>query len=121
MTPMTAEWIEKSDNDLAGAKALEALGDVAHADAVVFHCQQTVEKAMKALLTERGVVPHDLADLDVQLRGVEPAWAWDYGDLIRISAGAVVYRYPGRRATLQEARDALALSERIRNAAIALL
>ena len=53
MTPkleLVREWLVKADTDLRSAKALAKLADPIR-DTACFHCQQTVEKALKALLT----------------------------------------------------------------------
>jgi HEPN domain-containing protein len=47
-------WLKKADNDIIAARQILLLEE-APLDTVCFHAQQAVEKAMKALLTQRGV------------------------------------------------------------------
>ncbi|CAD6491809.1 MAG: HEPN domain protein [Candidatus Argoarchaeum ethanivorans] len=47
-------WIVKADNDLKAVKYMMAMED-APLDVLSFHCQQAVEKYLKAYLTWAGV------------------------------------------------------------------
>jgi HEPN domain-containing protein len=61
----TAQWVRKAEGDWNGALALAVLKPP-NRDLVCFHCQQTAEKYVKALLQELGAaVPrtHDMGDL----------------------------------------------------------
>ena len=65
MKRMTREWIRKAEDDFRVA-ALIAAGSEPFHDQVCFHCQQSAEKYLKALLEELGQsIPksHDLEDL----------------------------------------------------------
>lgn len=91
---------------------------------VCFHCQQCVEKLLKAVLCEAGIAfpkTHDLEDLAGRVLGVKPAWSYELDDLKRLAPGAVKYCYPGWDASEQEALDALAACERLRASLGALL
>src|SRR6266849_5893451 len=80
MKKLTAEWVRKAEADFEAANTIAKL-DPSLRDPLCFHCQQTVEKYLKALLQELGqVVPrtHDLANLlnrllklDKTLRGLQ--------------------------------------------------
>ena len=53
----TKEWLDFADRDLEAARILAESEYVSNA--VLFHCQQCVEKWLKALLEESGIpVPH---------------------------------------------------------------
>jgi len=53
----TKEWLDFADRDLEAARILVENEYVSNA--VLFHCQQCVEKCLKALLEENGIpVPH---------------------------------------------------------------
>ncbi len=49
MKDRTRAWLEYAERDLAAARTLVAGGDYAVA---LFHCQQAIEKTLKALITE---------------------------------------------------------------------
>ncbi|MCS7338256.1 MAG: HEPN domain-containing protein [Verrucomicrobiae bacterium] len=110
MKPATREWVKKAENDFKVASQISRHRKDIVPDAVCFFCQQCIEKYLKARLTEAGIEfprTHDLRLLlDLCLR-VEPLWS-NYADILdEMSDYAVDYRYPGRSATLQEARSAL--------------
>jgi HEPN domain-containing protein len=57
MNKGTKEWLDFADRDLEAARILVEYEYVSNA--VLFHCQQCVEKCLKALLEEKGIpVPH---------------------------------------------------------------
>jgi len=107
-----AAWLTRARQDLRAARVdLQAepplLGDAA------FHCQQAVEKALKALLALHGRPfrkTHDIGELAVACLGYEPSLE----PLLRRSAPLTEYawrfRYPGEifepgRAEVDEALD----------------
>lgn len=109
MNPAAAEWIEKAEQDFRAAKKLLAEPDP-EPSAACFHCQQCVEKYLKARLAQ-AVVPfprtHDLPALLTLIEPSEPLWAPWRGTLAALTAYGVDIRYPGEDATLEEAREAL--------------
>lgn len=48
---LVGQWIEKADADLKAAELLSASGASGLTDIIGFHCQQAVEKYLKAVLT----------------------------------------------------------------------
>src|SRR5712692_6023262 len=101
MKPITSEWVDKAEADLATARRkIEAL-DKPNYDAVCFHTQQCAEKYLKACLQE--------AAIDPNLEALRP-------DLNSLSAFAVEYRYPGESAEIDEAREALGRCRKVRQA-----
>jgi len=50
MKPLTSEWVEKAEGDLATAKREIRVRKAPNFDAVCFHAQQCAEKYLKALL-----------------------------------------------------------------------
>jgi HEPN domain-containing protein len=110
MKPVTREWIEKAEKDLASARRELRLRKEPNYDLACFLSQQTVEKYLKARLQEAGIRfdrTHDLARLLDQLLTVEPLWGVFRSALRPLSAYAVVFRYPGRSASMREARAAV--------------
>ena len=119
MKPATREWVKKAENDFETALALMRRKKVL-ADSVCFHCQQCVEKYLKARLEEAGRhVPrtHDCEALLNDLLSLEPLWAPWKKTLARLSDYAVRLRYPGVTATTAEARRAIKDSKAVRKEA----
>src|SRR5947208_13792803 len=107
MKPASREWVKKAEGDFETAAALIRRKKVL-ADAVCFHCQQCVEKYLKARLEEAGQhVPktHDCEALLNALLGLQPLWAPWKNALARLSDYAVRLRYPGIYATKSEAKQ----------------
>ena len=117
MKPATREWLLKAEKDFAVARKVLGGTRPSLADVVCFHCQQCVEKLLKARLQEAGVKIPKLHNLDALLNlvlPIEPAWAVWRTSLQLLSGYAVDYRYPGITATAAEADLALANARRIR-------
>ena len=82
-----------------------------------FHCQQCVEKYLKARLEEAGLpVPkvHSLTALLALLLPLEPLWASFNPTLLLLNNYAVKFRYPGHVATRADARAAVKACRSIR-------
>lgn len=119
MPPEFAEvrqWLEKADHDLRTAEAALALSKPV-TDTAAFHCQQAVEKLLKAYLCWRGHEferIHDLRALALECAGQDSAfepWVQRVGPL---TTYAVRFRYPGPNdPTLQEVQSARALAEEV--------
>jgi HEPN domain-containing protein len=122
---LTQEWLDLAEGDLAAATREAAVTDHPFPSGVCFHAQQSVEKLMKAVPTERGVrfdKTHDLrllADL-IWGEGAEPSTLAD-ADLALLQPGAVEYRYPGDQPDMEDARAVLEACTRVRAALVALL
>jgi HEPN domain-containing protein len=110
-------WLERARSDLALAHAALSLPDVLLEDAC-FHTQQCAEKALKALLVQRGIpfprthVVETLLDL-LEASGVTvPA---DVDEALVLTQYAVQTRYPGdwEPVTPEEARFALEVANRV--------
>jgi len=101
---------QNADNDFrVAAQILRRRKDVV-ADAACFHCQQCVEKYLKARLIEAGIafpLTHDLLRLLNECVQVEPLWSAHAKTVDRMSNYAVDFRYPGHSATLREAKMVL--------------
>src|SRR6516162_2199537 len=115
MKRLTREWVKKAEDDFRAVVHL-ARADKPFHDQVCFHCQQSAEKYMKALLQEHDLpVPrtHDLVRLLELLRAHTP-------DLVPLRRGvkvltdhAVDSRYPGDAMTKRQAATAARWAERV--------
>jgi len=88
-------------------------------DEQCFHCQQSAEKYLKALLAEGGLaVPrtHLLKDILASLVSHHPALAGFRRGLTCLTRFAVETRYPGDNATKRQAASALRWAGEVRHA-----
>jgi HEPN domain-containing protein len=118
MKKLTQAWVRKAEDDYQAAVRLGS-GKRLLPDQTCFHCQQAVEKYLKALLQESGqAIPHihdleDLLDLLLPahstLRSVRRGMAF-------LTTFAVETRYPGENASKRQARSALRWLESVRDA-----
>lgn len=109
MTPIALEWVQKADEDFAVAEWV-AQGPIGSFSAICFHCQQCIEKYLKARLQEANTPFPKTHDLDVLLNLVvpsEPAWASLRPRLAMLQPFSVETRYPGISASPSDAADAL--------------
>jgi HEPN domain-containing protein len=93
----TAAWIRKSRKDLWRADAALTL-DPPDTEDCLFHCQQAVEKSLKAFLVWRDQPfrkPHDIVELGRQCADLEPALANALQSLGPLTRFAWEFRYPG--------------------------
>ena len=117
MKATTREWVRCAEEDFDVAQALLRRRTKTAANSIGFHCQQCVEKYLKARLEEAGrPVPrtHDLVALLQLLLTLEPLWAPFAPALRRLNDYAVKFRYPGHTATRVDARQALRACRSIR-------
>lgn len=117
MQELTREWIAKAENDFAAADMTLHSGDVPIIDVASFHCQQCVEKYLKAFLQEKEIEfprQHDLIPLMEMCKATEPSFETLRPDLIRLDRYAVAIRYPGAHITVKLAEDAFLASKRVR-------
>lgn len=98
MTVITREWLNKAEGDYNAACVLRRSRKPGRYDAICFHCQQCVEKYLKARLNLSGVrIPktHDLGMLLRLALPMEPLWSAMDVPLKRLTDFAVACRYPG--------------------------
>lgn len=111
------EWISKADGDFAVAVREFRVRKNPNYDDVCFHCQQCIEKHLKAALVARGRTVDRIHDLTALLRGCVgdfPFWAAMSQDVDLLSQYAVLFRYPGQTATKERARLAMSAMRRCR-------
>ena len=117
MTPPTAEWVTKAEGDFVAVSILRRSRKRNRYDTICFHCQQCVEKYMKARLNHARIAfskTHDLEELLDLLASVEPLWVTMKPGLKLLSRFAVTVRYPGMFADNAKARDAYRVCNRFR-------
>lgn len=123
MKKLTAEWVRKAESDYRVAKKL-ARGSEPFPDELCFHCQQSAEKYLKALLAELGQpIPrtHILRELLSLLVPYHSSLHSLQRGLKFLTRFAVGTRYPGDNATKRQATAALRWADRVRPAARTLL
>ena len=97
MKPSTVEWIEKAEVDWEVAQRSYRARKVVLHDAACFHCQQCIEKYLKAKLNEAGITftkTHNLEDLLKLLLPIEPGWLILQPQMAALNPYAVLFRYP---------------------------
>lgn len=110
MKPLTAEWIEKAEEDWVSLlRSYRARKDPSY-NVACFHAQQCAEKYLKARLVEAGVAfpkTHDLLLLLTLVQPIEPNWAILQPELDTLNKYAIAYRYPGQVASKADAKEAV--------------
>lgn len=113
------EWVQKAENDLKTATHVLTLGEDAPTDTICFHCQQAVEKYLKALMIVRGIKFPRIHDIERLVRLLPAA---DRPQMTVEEQGALTdyatqTRYPGNYEpiTLEEATLAVKLAWRVRD------
>ena len=98
MLPTTREWVQKAEGDYDVVLLLLRSRKRTRYDPICFHCQQCVERYLKARLTESSIAfakTHDLAALLKLVLAVEPMWGVLLSKMKGLSGWAVLPRYPG--------------------------
>ena len=109
------EWLNRARSNLARAKT--HIAEV-YLEDYCFDAQQAAEKAIKALLMQRGIsfpYVHDLAELPTLLERSGQAVPRETRDAARLTRFAIVTRYPGASepVTEDEYREMVAIAERV--------
>jgi HEPN domain-containing protein len=125
MRKVVAEWMRKADADFELSSYLLGEGSL-FPSAVAFHSQQASEKYLKGFLSRRQVAfprTHDLAELLDLVESVDRDLAATLRDVIVLTLYGVETRYPTDRpdATPEEAREAVELARKLRDAVRAAL
>ena len=111
-----AEWLAKAEGDLRVAAREAVITNNANPDAVAFHCQQAIEKLMKAALVARSITPpkvHDLPELLRRLNAAGVDWDWPLTELRTLTMAAVHARYPGYQISTSESAQLVAMANAI--------
>lgn len=94
---LVRNWLMKSRRDLLSAKRL-ARGAEPYFDTAIYHCQQSVEKAVKGWLVyndQSFEKSHDLRLLVTQASEVDSKFTTWLDIAVQVSPYATAYRYPG--------------------------
>lgn len=107
----TRSWLGKASNDLRYA-AIDLEAEAAAPEDSVFHCQQAVDKALKAFLVWHDVPfpkTHDLGKLGSQAVEIDATLEPLVDRIVDLSKYAWAFRYPGDQPepTIAEAVEAL--------------
>ena len=124
MNATVQEWVSKAEGDYNTTRREQQVTENPNFDAICFHAQQCIEKLMKAVLIDRGLLPpktHDLLLLDQLLRQAITAWSASKDDLRFLTRAAVDFRYPGEAADREEAQQAYEIAARLRGELLRLL
>jgi len=119
------EWLRKADADMGLAEHL--LSEKApFYDAITFNCQQAAEKLIKAFLVWAQVdfpKTHDLTELLALVAPINEHLAAQLREATALTPYGVELRYLGDRpdASPAEARAAVRLARKVRDAALPLL
>jgi HEPN domain-containing protein len=117
MRTETEDWVRFAEADFKAAAALSRSRAKNISNIIGFHCQQCVEKYLKARLEEENLpVPkvHSLTALLGLVLPKEPLWASFTPSLLLLNNYAVKFHYPGHLATRADARAALKACRSIR-------
>lgn len=106
MKPITQEWVLAAQDDLSAAEVLMEADYLFNV--VSFHCQQAVEKLLKALIEEHDINLPKTHSLDVLYGKVKP-WVTieDIDTLRRLNSLYIESRYPGELGLLPEGKPTL--------------
>ena len=124
MQPLTTEWVTKAEGDLATARRELRARTAPNYDAACFHAQQCAEKYLKGLLQEAEIPfgkTHNLSLLLDLLEDRYPALALIRPTLAILNAYAVEYRYPGESAEKDVARQAVKMTEEVKQVVAGML
>jgi HEPN domain-containing protein len=117
MNPLTAEWVDKAEEDFIVARRELRARKSPSPNAVCFHAQQCAEKYLKARLQEAGIAfprTHHLPSLLNLVLAVEPLWSSLLPGLQQLDQFSVAVRYPGFSANRQDALAAMKRSREVR-------
>jgi HEPN domain-containing protein len=112
------EWLAKAEEDLGVAKVLLAQS-LEFLAPIGFHAQQAAEKFLKAFLTHQQIEfpkTHEIEELLKLAAAVDPGIVPALREADALTDYGVDTRYPGgpMPADRNEAREAIALAERVR-------
>lgn len=119
MLAATKEWVELAENDFAAAEQLFTHSKRPVYEIVCYHCQQCIEKYLKALLVENDLEverTHRLLHLLEQLSERYPELVLHREGLYVLTNYATDTRYPGEiPVSRNRASDAIQVTKDLRD------
>ncbi|HAH19741.1 MAG TPA: DNA-binding protein [Candidatus Omnitrophica bacterium] len=112
-----SEWVEKAEGDYETVVDLIKKRRKRQRYIIAFHCQQCVEKYLKALLVYHRIEfprQHDLEELLALLLRKDPLLAPLRDELKQLTPFAVAFRYPGEEINSEESKKAVSMAKRLR-------
>lgn len=121
----TTAWLLKAAKDLRSAEVAQGARPPILSD-TVFHCQQAVEKALKAFLAWHDLPfrkTHNLVELGEQCAGLDSSLEHALRRAAPLTEYAWKYRYPGEpdEPSTEEAEEALSVAGEVHEAILARL
>lgn len=117
MADLLVEWVSKAEDDYQVAqREMRSRGKKSY-DAICFHCQQAIEKYMKAFLYAKKVdfpKTHNLIELLRLCSPLDGSFEMYKDLLIELDRYGVRYRYPGVSAEKEDAKSALSGAKSLR-------
>ena len=113
---LVEEWIYKAEEDFESALHLVKKDRKPVPDSICFHCQQCIEKYLKAFLILNNIEPpeiHDLQRLKAICSNVDESFEEISEELDILNAYAINFRYPGEVATVEEANEAFLVMKKV--------
>ena len=112
-------WLKKAEKDLLTAKHELSFAD-AVTESICFHCQQAAEKYLKAYLVFRGIPftrTHEIGELVTKCENKDKEISALKEEADKLTDYAIEIRYPEEwiEPTLEEAREAFEISNKIRD------
>lgn len=124
VTTATEQWLRKASDDRVAALDLSQGRGARLADIVCFHCQQSAEKHVKAVLTQAKIdfpYTHDLRELIDRASDAQDNLN-ELASVVKVLAPfAVDVRYPGMGTDDRTMRVALEAMETIRTVCLRVL
>lgn len=108
------EWVAKAEEDRLAASSLKPAQTPG---AVCFHCQQCIEKYLKAALVKHGEPVrqiHNLVVLSDLVAQHDPRFGGLTEALVIINPYSIAARYPGLKVTADDARAAVKVTHTLR-------
>lgn len=117
-TELINSWINKANKDLLSAKHELSFSDVV-TETVCFHCQQAVEKYLKAYLVFLGISfakTHEIGELITKCENKDKDVSVFKEEADKLTDYAIEIRYPDDwyEPTLNEAKEAFTIARKIK-------
>jgi len=111
------QWIQRADIDIRAAEVLLDYKTDNFCDVVCFHCQQCIEKLLKASLIAIGRKPpkiHDLGQLALLIIEIKADLQLNPSEFDILTDFSTEGRYPGSSMEREEAEEILRLTRKLR-------